>query len=87
MSDKEHIAIKKTWSEFRNSGLLWFINTILHVFGWAIIVNIDNNGNVISVFPARINFRGYSDSINQENYKKLTDFLNNNIKDIKTDFE
>lgn len=24
---------KKTWQEFRKTGLLWFMNTILHAFG------------------------------------------------------
>ena len=32
---------KKTWQEFRKTGLLWFINTILHAFGWAIVVEVE----------------------------------------------
>lgn len=35
---------EKTWEDFRESGLLWFINTILHVFGWAIVVFKNNEG-------------------------------------------
>jgi hypothetical protein len=31
---------KKEWSEFRSTGLLLFINQILHVFGWAIVFEI-----------------------------------------------
>ena len=27
---------RKSWEEFRNAGLLWWINMILHTFGWAI---------------------------------------------------
>lgn len=45
---------KKTWNEFRNSGMLWFVNMILHTFGWALVVNVDNNDNVTSCFPARV---------------------------------
>ena len=26
----ENMIEKKTWKEFRDSGLLWFVNTILH---------------------------------------------------------
>ena len=33
---------KKSWEEFREIGLLWFINTILHMFSWAICFEIDN---------------------------------------------
>lgn len=32
---------KKTWKEFRDSGFLWWINMILHTFGWAICVEVD----------------------------------------------
>ena len=28
---------KKTWEEFRKTGLLWFVNVIIHVFGWAML--------------------------------------------------
>ena len=34
---------KKSWDEFRNNGLLWWINMILHTFGWAIVTEIDKN--------------------------------------------
>ena len=34
---------KKTWEEFRDSGLLWFVNTILHMFGWGIAVEVERN--------------------------------------------
>ena len=54
---------KKSWEEFRATGLLWFINTILHMFGWAIVVNIEH-GEIIDVYPARVEFRGFSESTN-----------------------
>ena len=34
---------KKTWQEFRKTGLLWFMNTILHAFGWAIVVEVERS--------------------------------------------
>ena len=37
---------RKSWEEFRNSGLLWWINKTLHMFGWAIVVNIENEKSV-----------------------------------------
>ena len=40
---------RKTWKEFRESGLLWFINTILHMFGWAIVVDVDMEDNNIKL--------------------------------------
>ena len=45
---------EKTWKEFRESGLLWFVNTILHLFGWAIVVYKNDNGDIVNVSPAKV---------------------------------
>lgn len=29
---------RKTWEEFRESGMLWWVNRMLHLLGWAIVV-------------------------------------------------
>lgn len=39
--ENKQMVEKKTWNEFRDSGFLWWINMILHTFGWAICINID----------------------------------------------
>lgn len=39
MDDSKNMVVEKSWDEFRNSGLLWWINMILHTFGWAIEVD------------------------------------------------
>lgn len=44
---------KKTWEEFRDTGLFWFINMILHAFGWAIVL-VKDDGKIIDVYPARV---------------------------------
>lgn len=68
---------KKSWKEFRECGLLWWINMILHTFGWAIVYNIDKDGNITEVYPARVKFRGFSEEGNTEGYMKVTDYLQN----------
>lgn len=72
---------KKTWYEFRKTGLLWFINTILHTFGWAIVMEIDNK-DVKDIYPARVKFRGFSEEINDEGYKMVSNYLKENIDGI-----
>ena len=74
---------RKTWEEFRKSGLLWFVNTILHVFGWAIVVNVNDNSNIIDCFPARVKFRGFDVETNTNGYIALSEFLKQNIDDIE----
>lgn len=75
------MVTKKEWSEFRNTGLLLFINQILHVFGWAIVFDMD--GDVVkSVYPARVKFRGFSEESVSKSYQKISEFMNENSKDL-----
>lgn len=69
---------KKTWNEFRNSGLLWWINMILHTFGWAIVVDIDKENNIKEVYPARVKFRGFNEETNTKGYINVSKFLKDN---------
>lgn len=73
---------KKTWDEFKQSGLLWFTNTILHVFGWAIVIERDEHKNITIAYPARVKFRGFSENCNSEGYQKVTQYLKDNINEL-----
>lgn len=77
---------KKTWDEFRATGLLWLVNTILHVFGWAIVVDVDKDesGNFVTktVYPARTRYRGFPEEVNDRGYKNITDYMVNNAKEL-----
>ena len=63
--------------------MLWFINTILHAFGWAIVVEIDDNGNVTNCYPARVKFRGFDIDTNTRGYIAISEYLKQNIDDIE----
>ena len=76
---KSPMVVRRSWSEFRANGLLWFINTILHTFGWAITFNVDDDGNVIDAYPSRVKFRGFSEKINSDGYAKVSHYLQENI--------
>lgn len=73
---------KKSWNEFRDSGFLWWINMILHTFGWSIIVNIDENGKIVDVYPARVKFRGFSEKDNTKGYIKVSQFIKDNSNEL-----
>ena len=77
---------KRTWEEFRETGLLWFINTILHMFGWSIVVNIERE-EIIDVYPARVEFRGFSESSNTKGYINVTKYLKENIDTLLEEAE
>jgi hypothetical protein len=82
---------KITWNEFKDSGMLWFVNRMLHIFGLAIIFeysvspieyNIDETiKNVskevlVNIYPARVKFRGFETEVESANFIKVTEFMN-----------
>lgn len=78
---------KKTWKEFRESGFLWWINMILHTFGWAIVVDIDDNGEITDAYPARVKFRGFGEKNNTEGYIKVSQYMKENVSDLLEEAE
>lgn len=72
------------WKSFKNIGLLWYINSILHLFGWAIVLEINktSNGEIISAYPQRVTYRGFSEKDNVDGYIKVSDYLKDNINDL-----
>ena len=85
MIDKSMVT-RKSWEEFRQNGLLWFTNLILHMFGWSIVVKQDNNIKV-DVYPARVKYRGFSEKTNTEGYKKVSKYLQENINELVKESE
>ena len=81
--EKESIIEKKTWKEFRDNGFLWWINTILCMFGWSIVIQTEGlHDDIIDAFPARVSTRGFSEKENTTGYKRVTKFLKKNIKKL-----
>lgn len=72
---------EKTWKEFQDTGLLWWINMILHTFGWAICLEVED-GKVIGAFPARVKFRGFDNENNTEGYIKVSQFVKENSEEL-----
>lgn len=80
---------KKSWCEFRKTGLLWFVNSILHMFGWAIVFEFNDGARTFeddlelkNVYPARVKYRGFSEKDNSEGYIKVTEYMRENIEDL-----
>jgi len=75
----------KTWDEFRNTGLFLFMNSILHAFGWAIVVEVDSEtGKAVegSATPARVKFRGFSEDKVEESHKRIGQYLKDNSEQL-----
>lgn len=81
---------RKSWEEFRECGMLWFINMILHTFGWAICVEVEKNENgekVIGCYPARVRYRGFGEKENSEGYIKVAKYIKRNGEKILEEAE
>ena len=85
MEDK--MICKKSWLDFKKAGMLWFINTILHTFGWAIVYEKDEFKNVVDVYPAKVKFRGFSEEDNMDGYIKVSKYLEENAKELREESE
>lgn len=70
-----------SWDEFKDNGLLWFTNTILHAFGYAIVLEMRHD-KAVGAFPARTRYRGFPEPVNTKGYIKLSKYLKDNIDDI-----
>lgn len=73
---------EKSWNEFRDSGMLWFINFILHLFGWTIVLLPNSANDNLYAYPARANFRGFSQESNTQGYIQVSEYLKDNIDDL-----
>lgn len=81
---------QKSWSEFRQTGLLTLLNTFLHIFGWAIVIQTNDDGTEI-VYPARTVFRGFSEQSQSVAYNRISKYMKDNadalVEESKLDDE
>ncbi len=72
---------KKTWKEFRETGLLLIINQILHIFGWAIVYILEDD-KILEVYPARVKFRGFKEDSTERAYIKVSQYMKDNAEEL-----
>jgi len=81
IDDKEHNSQDKemldrfSWNEFRAIGLLWWVNRMLHLFGWAIVCKLDENDAIVEAYPARCKFRGFDEKSETRGFINLSMYL------------
>lgn len=69
---------RRTWDEFRETGLFWWINNLLHTFGWAIIIELDDAGYLTDCYPARVKYRGFTTKSNMAGFEKVSRYMKEN---------
>lgn len=76
---------KITWESFRDNGFLWWVNRILHFFGIAIVFDFDKDGILKEVYPVKCRFRGFDNESETEGFRKVTNYVSDNIEEIIKD--
>ena len=67
--------------------MLWFINTILHAFGWVICIEVDDDGNITTGYPTRVKFRGFSEESNTKGYINVSKYMVENAETLLKEAE
>ena len=82
MDEEKVIWEASTWEAFRKAGMLWFVNRILHVFGWALAIQeVDNE--LVKIYPVRTNVLGFDEAIDEKHRKRvLSSIINDDITNI-----
>lgn len=75
---------EKSWDEFRATGLFWWINSLLHIFGWCLVVEVsDSEPKIVKrCYPARTVFRGFDELTNDNGYGKVNQYMANMSEQI-----
>lgn len=82
MSEKAMVE-RRTWEEFRQAGLLWWVNRGLHLFGWVIVFDVEDDATVVTeVYPARVPYRGFSRGDEEWGFKALTLHIGKNVHEL-----
>jgi len=62
---------RRPWSEFQSSGLLWWVNRALHLFGWAIVFECLEGQEPWVVYPAKVSFKGFPADAEEEGFDRM----------------
>ncbi len=84
-----------SWERFRASGLAWWINRILHTFGWALVFAVDPadlskptiEQKVVECYPARCSFRGFNEQRDAEGFAQVTAHMEETLPRLKADLK
>lgn len=72
---------RTAWDDFRKNGLLWAVNSFLHLFGYAIVLQYED-GEIVDAYPARVKFRGFSEKVNTDGYIAVSKYMAANASEL-----
>lgn len=82
-SQPRQMVDRRSWDEFRATGLFLFVNSFLHIFGWCLAYDPDKD----ICYPARCKFRGFAEDNVSRAYINLSRFVEENATDLREEAE
>lgn len=84
---KKEWTTPMTWDEFRETGMLFHVNQMLHPLGLAIAINIGDNGEINGTTPLRVKYRGFTEKDQDEQHIKIANYLAKNGPNFPEDIK
>lgn len=78
----EKMVTRKTWNEFRETGLFLLVNQFLHIFGWTLVVEVAEDEEVTECYPARTKFRGFGENSISAAYQRISKYMADNAAEL-----
>lgn len=74
VEEKQAEWYEESWDKLRDSGLFRFLNMFLHIFGWAIQMEVGDDGKIEKVYPIRCKYDGFSEG-DEKMMRKIGTFM------------
>ena len=74
VQEKQADWYEESWEKLREHGLFRFINMFLHIFGWAIQMEVGDDGKIERVYPIRCKYDGFSEG-DEKMMRKIGTFM------------
>jgi len=75
----------RLWETFQKNGMLWLVNSNLHIFGWNIVIERDEDV-IVDVFPIKTRNGGFSATTNKWGIRRISEYMKRTdelIKDLE----
>ena len=74
VEEKQAEWYEESWDKLRDPGLFRFLNMFLHIFGWAIQMEVGDDGKIEKVYPIRCKYDGFSEG-DEKMMRKIGTFM------------
>jgi hypothetical protein len=84
----EKPLVKVNTKTFVDTGLVWLVNRFLHLYGFAIAYDMnEETGECSDFYVCRTIFRGFEEPFDSEGYERVARYMKENAAELYTEAE